>query len=177
MTKVGLLLLILISGSAFAAKIKNANCSDMAKVSESVTPQYMAVIDGYDKAGKKVSEEVDMAGIVSDSKKVKEQCAKNKSAKLDAVKKDVKSTAETPTVAATLNPLNAKCREFVALGEDVRPVAVFWVAGHDKSGKLKKGEVDEEFLAQPIATLVEDCKSQPTASFYDRTKAWLKKHI
>lgn len=170
-------MLLFVSSSAFAAKIKNAKCSDMAKISENVTPQYMAVIDGYDNAGKKIGEEIDMAGIVSESKKVTEQCAKNKAAKIETVKKDVKNTSVASTTAAPLNPLNAKCKEFVALGEDVQPVAVFWVAGHNKSGKLKNGEVDEEFLAQPIATLVEECKAKPMASFYDKTKAWLKKHI
>ena len=169
--------LILASSSAFAAQIKNAKCSDMAKLNENITPQYMAVIDGYDKAGKKVSEEIDMAGIVSESKKVTEQCAKHKSSKIDNVKKDLKNSSAASATAAPLNPLKAKCKDFVALGEDVQPVAVFWIAGHDKSGKLKDGEVDEEFLAQPIATLVEDCKAKPMASFYDKTKAWIKKHI
>lgn len=170
-------MLILFSVPAFAAKIKNANCSDMATLNENIAPQYLAVIDGYDKAGKKVSEEIDLGGIVSESKKVNAQCVKDKSAKVAAIRKDLKSASVSPATSATINPTKAKCKDFIALTEEVQPVAVFWVAGHNKSGKLSKGEVDEEFLARPIATLVEDCKTQPAASFYDKAKAWFKKHI
>lgn len=166
--------LVLLSLPTFAAKIKNANCSDVTSINENVQPQYLAVIDGYDKTGKKVSEEIDMSGIVADSKNINAQCAKDKTTKIDSLRSDLKTNTASSTA---INPTKAKCKDFVELGTEVQPVAVFWVAGHEGGGKLKKGEVDEEFLTQPIATLVEDCRTHPTASFYDRTKAWLKKRL
>jgi acid stress chaperone HdeA len=178
MKKIVPVVMLMFSMPVLAAKIKDAKCSDFAGVNEKVSPEYLAVIDGYNKAGKKVSEEIDIADIVSESKKINEQCAQNKGAKIDKVRKDIKSASSAPTAAgASLNPTKATCKDFIALGEELQPVAAFWVAGHDRSGKIKKGEVDEEFLSKPVATLIEDCKAQPTASFYDRTKAWLHTHL
>lgn len=169
--------LVLFTIPVFAAKMKDAKCSDVASLKDNVTPEYLAVIDGYDKSGKKVMEEVDMGGLVTESKMVNEQCAKDSSAKLANIRKDIKSNQPITSTSSTLNPMKAKCKDFVALGEDVQPVAVFWVAGHDKSGKVKSGEIDEEFLERPVTTLVEDCKMNPKASFYDKAKAWFKKTL
>jgi acid stress chaperone HdeA len=167
--------LILFSIPAFAAKVKDAKCSDMSTVNQNVMPQYMAVIDGYDKSGKKVGEEVDMESIVTESKNVNAQCAKDTSKR--AFRKVIRDARVSNAPAVKMNPMKAKCQDFIALKEEVQPVAVFWVAGHDKSGKLKDGEVDEEFLERPITTLVEDCRAQPKASFYRKTKTWLKQHV
>jgi acid stress chaperone HdeA len=169
--------LIAVSIPAFGAKMKDAKCSDIANLKEVFTPRYLAVIDGYDKAGKKVSEEVDMGDIVTESKKVNEVCGENKSTSIDAIKKDYKASATKNSDTKALNPMNAKCEDFVALSEETQPVAIFWVAGHDKTGKIKNGEIDEEFLSRPIATLIEECKKQPKVSFYEKAKNWLKKRV
>jgi len=166
--------------SALAANVKDAKCSDMAKINERVTPEYLAVVDGYDKAGRIVVEEIDVGDLVRESRQVNAQCARNGTQKIKVVRKDLKRNSTAAATAAktqTLNPAKAKCEDFVALGEEVQPLAVYWVAGHAKAGKIKGGEVDEEFLERPIATLVQDCKAQPTASFYDKTKAWFKRSI
>lgn len=175
-------LLVLMSCPAFAAKVKNAKCADVATLNETVTPEYLSVVDGYNKAGKEVAEEVDLGGFVSESKQVSERCAKDHKAKLSAVRDAIQKSPSTSAEAskpsvAKLNPTTARCSDFISLGEEIQPVAVFWVAGHEKAGKLRKGEVTEEFLERPIAELIDDCKSKPTASFYDRAKAWLKRKI
>lgn len=177
MKSIFIFILLFVSAQAFAAKVKDAKCSDLAMMNEKVTPEYLAVIDGYDNSGKKVSEEVDMAGIVTESKEVNQHCATNKSAAIKDVRKQLHAKKTMPSTAAKLNPTKAKCQDFVALGEEVQPVAAFWVAGHDKSGKLVEGEVDEAFLDRPILSLVEDCKANPRASFYDRAKAWVDRRL
>jgi acid stress chaperone HdeA len=178
--------ILLLSLPAFAAKVNNPKCNELSGINEKYTPEYLAVVDGYNKAGKELGSEVDVGGIVTEANNVKEQCDKQKTAKIASVRKTVaKNTAPKNSLQedidrkskSTINPKNAKCQDFIALGEAYQPVAAFWVAGHSKTGKIKNGEVDEEFLEQPVATLVEECKAEPTASFYQKTKTWLKKHI
>jgi hypothetical protein len=174
-------LIVLSSIPVWAAKINNPKCKDFVEISDKFTPEYLAVVDGYDKKGRETGDQVDVVGIVTESDKLKEECAKDKTATLKNVRKNLKKIAATnpPAVANTtrINPTKAKCSDFIALSEEYQPIAAFWVAGHSKSGKAKSGEVDEEYLEQPVATLIEDCKAAPTASFYEKTKIWLKKKI
>jgi hypothetical protein len=176
-------LLILSSStlSAFAVQVKNPKCSEFAKVEDKYTPEYLAVVDGYNHAGKEVVDEVDMGGIITESSSVKDQCKAKKSAKVDTVRKEISKSNPKPespmTKVASISPAKAKCQDFVNLGEEFQPIAAYWVAGHSKSGKIRNGEVDEEFLARPVMTLVEECKAEPTASFYDKTKRWMKRKI
>jgi hypothetical protein len=162
-----------------AEKINNAKCSDItSKTNQNVTPEYIAETEGYNAAGQKVSEEIDMGEFLDRSKQVNQQCAKDQNAKIDLSKKGSPEKSMSNNVGKkTLNPNKAKCKDFLELDEAVQPVAVYWLAGNNKSGKLKTGEMDEMFLEQPVVDLVEDCKSHPTASFYSRTKAWIKKHV
>ncbi len=177
MKKVAWSLVFLSSLCAYGAKVSHPQCQDVVDIQEKVTPEYLAVLDGYNKAGKEVNE-VDLGGIVSESDKVKKECQSNKTAKVDTVRKNVaKNAAKTPVDSKTvIAPTKAKCEDFLALEERVQPVAAYWVAGHSKSGQVKKGEVDEIFLERPVAALIEECKATPTASFYDKAKAWIKKH-
>ncbi len=170
--------LLLFATPALAAKINEATCSDIAsKNNKNITPEYIAETEGFNSKGKEVFDEIDADDIVSQAKQVDAQCAKDLSAKVETVRKNNPSVASS-TQHKKINPLKSKCQDFVELGEDVQPVAVYWVAGHDKSGKLKKGgEFDEEFLEQPIVELVQDCKAHPKAPFYSRAKAWVKKHV
>jgi acid stress chaperone HdeA len=169
--------MVLFSIPAFAINLKDPKCSELTTMKESVTPEYLAVIDGYDKAGKKLGEEVDVEGIVTDAKQVNEKCAGNKSAKIHEVRQDIRKSQSATASKTTLNPKTAKCQDFLAMSEEIQPVAAYWVAGQTKSGKARTGDIDEVFLERPVATLVEDCKAQPKASFYDRTKTWLKKTL
>ena len=172
-------LLILLSSSAMAAKINEATCSDIAsKTNKTVTPQYIAETEGFNAKGKEVFDEIDVNDIVSQAKQVDAQCAKDLSARVATVRKTPVKVVSSNSKYMNINPMKSKCKDFVELDEEVQPVAVYWVAGHDKSGKLKKsGEFDEVFLEQPITDLVQECKSHPTASFYSKTKAWVKKHV
>jgi hypothetical protein len=178
--------ILLMSLPVFAAKVSNPKCSELSGINEKFTPEYLAVVDGYNKAGKEVGSEVDVGGIVTESNNVKEQCDKQKTTKIAAVRKTVAKNSDAKNTLqqdidrkpkAVINPIKAKCEDFLALGEVYQPVAAYWVAGHSKSGKIKNGEVDEEYLEIPVVTLIEDCKAEPTASFYQKTKTWLKKHI
>jgi hypothetical protein len=177
--KLAMSLLILLSSSALAAKINEATCSDIAtKTHKTVTPQYIAETEGFNAKGKEVFDEIDTSDIVSRANQVDAQCAKDLSAKVATVSKNQKNTLAANGKPTKINPLKSKCKEFVELDEEVQPLAVYWVAGHDKSGKLRKGgEFDEVFLEQPITELVQECKSHPSASFYAKTKNWVKKHI
>ena len=185
--KMNLMLLVagLMATPAFAAQIKNPKCKDFVTVKDQYAPQYLAVVDGYDKAGKKVDESIDMDGMVTQVDQVKQECAKNAKESLAAARKNVATMPKAATTAppakmsgtTSINPAKAQCQEFIALGEQYQPVAAFWVAGHSKTGEAKKGHIDEEYLERPVATLVEDCQSHPTASFYDRAKMWMTKKI
>lgn len=167
-----------------AAVISDPKCKDLEQVKAGFTPQYLAVIDGFNKNGKEVADEVDVAGIVTESNKVTTACAKNKSAKVKQVRMDLKSAEakNSSTIAAVptspnkklLNLNKAKCSEFIALGEELQPVAAYWVAGNTKKGHKHSGEIDEMLLERPVATLVEECTSNPTASFYEKAKTWFK---
>jgi len=165
----------------FAAKITNPGCSDLNRVTDQLTPEYMAVIDGYDKSGKKVGEEVDFGEIVRQTTGVKKECLTKTEEPLKEAKRQVLKSPNQLKSASTdqarLNPVTAKCEDFLALSETYQPVAVFWTVGHTKSGKVKDGEMDEAILSRPVATLVEDCKANPKTSFYARAKTWIKKTL
>jgi len=52
------------------------------------------------------------------------------------------------------------CEEFLALGEEVRPRAVYWIEGYSQSGE-KVESVRIDAFARPITTVVEECKKTP----------------
>jgi hypothetical protein len=163
---------------AWAAKINNPKCDDIVTINDKFTPEYLAVVDGFSKSDKKQGEDVDVGGIVTESARVKQECQKQKTKVMKAVQKEVAQSPTSPSTPSKINPVKANCEEFVALSEEAQPVAAYWVAGYDKSGKISKnGEVDEEFLRRPVLTLIEECKAHPKASFYSKAKDWFKTHI
>lgn len=174
-----------LASPTWAAKIADPKCNDIITINDKFTPQYVAVIDGYDKNNKKLGEEIDVGGITKESSPLKQACQNQKTKSIKDVRKNVATTAAASTSPAAstslppkINPVNATCEDFIALGEDYQPVAAFWVAGHNKSGKvIKKGEVTEEFLETPVLTLVEECRKNPKASFYSQAKTWFEKRL
>jgi hypothetical protein len=58
-----------------------------SKTNQNVTPEYIAETEGYNAAGQKVSEEIDMGEFLDRSKQVNQQCAKDQNAKIDLSKK------------------------------------------------------------------------------------------
>jgi hypothetical protein len=171
-------MIILMAVPTWAAKVNQPKCDDIVQINDQFTPQYIALVDGYSKAGKKQGEEIDVAGIVTQSAQVKKNCQSQKTKPMASVRKDVSKSVAASSTPSKINPVKASCEEFIALGEQYQPVAAFWVAGHDKSGKaVKDGEIDTEFIARPILTLVQDCKENPKSSFYARAKTWLAKRL
>ena len=181
-------IILFSSAPSWGAMVNNPNCQDLVEVNDKFTPEYMAVLDGYSRRKVMTNEQLDIAGLVTESGKVKDQCAKDKTAKIQDVRKKIE-TAKTNAPAntlqedidrkpkSTINPTKAKCSDFIALDEQYQPVAAYWVAGHTKAGKVSDGQIDEVYLEQPVTTLIEESKAQPTASFYQNTKTWFKKHI
>ena len=169
------------SSLVFAKKAKDntsdKNCKEFLDVKDEFSPRYMAVIDGMSKSGKKTMEEVDVEGMVTETASVKEVCKTNKTKPLAKVRDHV-ATNNKGVNKKKFQPMKSKCADFLVLGEDVQPLAAFWVAGYDKTAKApEQGAVFEEFISSPIVSLIEECKKEPKASFYAKAKNWVKKHI
>jgi acid stress chaperone HdeA len=58
------------------------------------------------------------------------------------------------------------CEEFLALGEDVQPRIVYWMAGYAENGKPEDVVVETDSFAEPVDAVVEACKAQPNAPLY-----------
>lgn len=68
------------------------------------------------------------------------------------------------------------CEDFVGLDEALQPKVIAWAAGyHQGSTKPDKVMVDISGIEKVTPFVVEACKSDPKASFWDKTKAELKK--
>jgi acid stress chaperone HdeA len=164
-----------------AAKLKDPNCTDVTQISERLIPQYLALVDGYKRAGKEVGR-VNLARIIRETENVVDQCNQNRVAKLSAVRRYIRvsnlpTTKWAPSSPAVISPTKARCHDFSALNENLQPVAIYWVVGYSRLGVTKNGEVDNLFFSQPIDTLVEECAAVPNASFYGRTRDWMKNRI
>jgi len=69
----------------------------------------------------------------------------------------------------TVNPETMTCEEFLALGEEVRPRAVYWIEGYSQSGE-KVESVRIDAFARPITTVVEECKKTPKETLWQKIK-------
>jgi acid stress chaperone HdeA len=58
------------------------------------------------------------------------------------------------------------CEEFLALGEDVQPRIVYWMAGYTENGKPEDVVVETDKFKEPVDAVIEACKAQPKASVY-----------
>ena len=174
--------LLFVSSSALAAKINQATCSDLRlRNHKTVTPQYLAEIEGFNKNGKQVYDEIDTENIMNKSENIDIECAKDLFANVNTVRK----ASQAPSSAlqgkkkysnTKIRPLQSNCEGFLKLDEELRPLAVHWIAGHEKFGKLSRhDEFDVTFLELPVSDLVAQCRAQPNSSFFSQTKAWLKK--
>lgn len=59
------------------------------------------------------------------------------------------------------------CEDFLALGEDVQPRVVYWMAGYTENGKPEDVIFETEKFKQPVTEVIEACKAQPKARVYD----------
>lgn len=176
MNKIIIPTLLLLAVPTFGAQIKEATCFDLERVAENITPQFLAAEDGYNRSGKKDSGEVDIGEIVAESEHINKECLKNNDSKIAGLQDDMRAVAVVHSTE-TLNAFAASCKDFMALGADAQPVAVFWVAGHEKAGPIKKGEFNQKLLESSISDVLRDCKNEPTGLFYVKVKAWIKDSI
>ena len=77
-----------------------------------------------------------------------------------------------PPAAAVKKPVTEwTCREFIALGDQYRPSAVYWASAYAKGGKPEASELDIDGTEQITPMIVQDCKKEPNASFWQKLKA------
>ena len=58
MKKMIIPIILLLSAPTFGAQIKEATCFDLERVFENITPQFLALEDGYNRSGKKNDNQV-----------------------------------------------------------------------------------------------------------------------
>jgi acid stress chaperone HdeA len=68
------------------------------------------------------------------------------------------------------------CEEFVAIGEEFKPKAIYWASAHAKGGKKHKSTVlNIEGTEKVIPIVIDECTQQPKATFWDKlNNAWHK---
>ena len=69
----------------------------------------------------------------------------------------------------TVKPETMTCEEFLALGEDVRPHAVYWIEGYTKSGE-KVEAVRIDAFSRPITAVVKECEKTPKETLWQKIK-------
>ena len=69
----------------------------------------------------------------------------------------------------TVNPETMTCEEFLALGEEMRPRAVYWIEGYAQSGE-KVESVRIDAFARPITTVVDACEKTPKETLWQKIK-------
>ncbi len=68
------------------------------------------------------------------------------------------------------------CEEFVAIGEEFKPKAIYWASAHARGGKKHKANIlNIEGTEKVIPIVIDECTRQPKASFWDKlNNAWHK---
>lgn len=176
-----------------AAKVKDPKCADVTEIKQNFTPEYLAVLDGYNSKGKLLDESYDMNGVLIEANHVKEVCGNSTDKTVANARTETKTRSTKPADSSVValgaaaidsanstskfNMKNARCKDFISLREEVQPIAAYYVAGKENAGKIKTGDIDEVFLERPIVQLVQDCTAKPEASFYSRAKTWTKAHL
>lgn len=83
------------------------------------------------------------------------------------------SKADASTKA--MKPAKLSCEEFLAVDEVTRPAIVYWAEGVNSKGKPEDAVVDVERTNRLVPVLIEECKTEPKASFWTKVKVELKK--
>jgi acid stress chaperone HdeA len=71
----------------------------------------------------------------------------------------------------TVKPETMTCEEFLALGEEVRPQAVYWIEGYSESG-AKVETMKIEAFARPITAVVAECEKTPKETLWQKIKKY-----
>ncbi len=68
------------------------------------------------------------------------------------------------------------CEEFVAIGEEFKPKAIYWASAHARGGKKHKSNIlNIEGTEKVIPIVIDECTQQPKATFWDKLNtAWHK---
>jgi hypothetical protein len=77
--------------------------------------------------------------------------------------------AGIPAAAMAGSPPTWTCEEFLSMKEEVRPLAVAYMAGYT-AGKKKEVDVGEVDLDRETDTLAVVCQQTPKESFWDKVK-------
>ncbi|MFL1876837.1 HdeA/HdeB family chaperone [Hansschlegelia beijingensis] len=88
-------------------------------------------------------------------------------------------SAKAPAKASAIakKPMaKVTCEEFNALDETFKPNLVAWAAGY-QNGQTKPDvvEIDVEGVARVTPIVIDECRKAPTASFWSKVEAELKK--
>jgi HdeA/HdeB family len=70
----------------------------------------------------------------------------------------------------TVKPETMTCEEFLALGEEVRPQAVYWIEGYESG--VKKEAIRIDAFARPITAVVAECEKTPKETLWQKIKKY-----
>jgi HdeA/HdeB family len=73
-----------------------------------------------------------------------------------------KSTASSPQMT---------CQEFLGVGEREKPLAVTWLDGYSKGGRLREEDVGEIDVDRQMTALIVACEQVPKQTLWDRIRA------
>jgi hypothetical protein len=77
--------------------------------------------------------------------------------------------------AATPHPVTMSCKEFLSLDEITRPRVIYWAEGVNRTGRPEDAVIDIGSINRLVPIVTEQCREQPTASFWDKLKtSWDK---
>lgn len=92
-------------------------------------------------------------------------------------------TTETQTTSAVTSTATAQsqtkqniklhdmtCEDFLAIDESFKPKAVYWAAAHVKGHAPKDAILDITGTERLIPVIIQVCKEQPKASFWEKIK-------
>lgn len=81
--------------------------------------------------------------------------------------------ADPPAVPAKANKADPSTK--VTVDEVTRPAIIYWADGVNSRGKAEDAVFDVERTNRLVPVLIEECKTEPKASFWTKVKAELKK--
>ncbi len=68
-----------------------------------------------------------------------------------------------------------KCEDFLMLDETIRPKVVYYGVAYARGGKPEGAVIDIERTEKITPIIVDECKKEPKASFWQKLKAEVKK--
>ena len=83
-----------------------------------------------------------------------------------------------PAIGETTKPAEIKkplthwtCREFIALGHEYQPRAVYWASAYAQGGAPEASQLDMAGTEKITPGIVQDCEREPDSSFWQKLKA------